>query len=361
MTTTQASAIPSQHAEVYLTTRRVAHLATVDEQGQPYVVPVCYVYTGERIYIALDSKPKSVTPIRLGRVRNISANPQVSLLVDTYSEDWQRLGYLLVQGVAHLEDLGTALHTEAVELLREKYAQYRAMPIESQPVIKITPTHFSEWNGRETAPGEAQPERSHLPFAALAQGRHVVRRFKPDEVPRALVEQTLETARWAPSPHGTQPWRFVVLTKPERKLRLADAMSAEWQRNLEMDGESADVVRKRLQNSRSRILNTPVLVIPCLYLSDLHSYPDPMRKEAEVTMAVQSLGAAVQNMLLSAYSLGLDTGWMCAPLFCPDVVCESLDMPDGFTPHALIQMGYGAADPPRREHRGLGELVVWDD
>mgnify|MGYP003291296142 CR=1 FL=1 len=75
-------------------------------------------------------------------------------------------------------------------------------------------------------------------------------------------------------------------------------------------------------------------------------------------MAVQSLGAAIQNMLLSAYSLGLDTGWMCAPLFVPDLVVEALDLSPDLTPHALINMGYGAQDPPRRPHRPITDLIV---
>jgi F420 biosynthesis protein FbiB-like protein len=185
-----------------------------------------------------------------------------------------------------------------------------------------------------------------------------VRRFLATEVPRSLVEQTLEAARWAPSPHGMQPWRFVVVTRPELKQKLADAMSVEWRHNLEMDGESDEVVDDRLRKSRNRLLNTPVLVIPCLYMLGLHEYPDPARAAAEEIMAIQSLGAAVQNMLLSAYSLGLDTGWMCAPLFCPGVVRDVLDLDPNLSPHALIQLGYADIDPPRRPHRPISDLIV---
>ena len=172
------------------------------------------------------------------------------------------------------------------------------------------------------------------------------------------MERTIEAAGWAPSPHGAQPWRFVVLTKPEWKQRLAQAMADEWRRNLEMDGQEPEVVETRLRKSEQRILRSPVLIVPCLYLEELDKYPDPVRAEAEVTMAVQSLGAAVQNMLLSAYSLGLDTGWMCAPLFCPEAVRLALELPAGLVPHALINMGYGAKDPPRRPHRAVGELIL---
>jgi F420 biosynthesis protein FbiB-like protein len=195
----------------------------------------------------------------------------------------------------------------------------------------------------------------------LIQGRRSVRQYQPTPVPRELIEQVLEAARWAPSPHGRQPWRFVVLTRQERKERLADAMGATWQKNLEMDGQDASIVAIRLAKSRQRILQAPALIIPCLYLEDLDRYPDEKRQSDETTMAIQSLGAAVQNMLLMAYDLGLDGGWMCAPLFCPEVVCQALDLDPHLIPHAMITLGYAAADPKRRERRPLQSLVVHFD
>jgi nitroreductase len=78
-------------------------------------------------------------------------------------------------------------------------------------------------------------------------------------------------------------------------------------------------------------------------------------------MAIQSLGACVENMLLAAYASGIDAGWMCAPLFCPEVVVESLGLDRSLEPHGLIAMGHAAADPKRRARRALDTLVVWDD
>jgi nitroreductase len=75
-------------------------------------------------------------------------------------------------------------------------------------------------------------------------------------------------------------------------------------------------------------------------------------------MAIQSLGAAVQNMLLMAYDLGLDTGWMCAPLFCPEIACAALDLDKRLIPHALITVGYAVADPVRRPRLPLDHLIV---
>ena len=79
----------------FLADARVARLATADADGQPQVIPVCFAFNGETIYIVLDQKPKSVELTRLRRVRNILANPQAALVVDHYDEDWRELRYVL--------------------------------------------------------------------------------------------------------------------------------------------------------------------------------------------------------------------------------------------------------------------------
>jgi len=195
-------------------------------------------------------------------------------------------------------------------------------------------------------------------LASLLQGRRSVRKFQPRQVPRELIEQVLEAARWAPSPHGRQPWRFVVLTRQEPKVRLIERMGETWQQQLQMDGQDAEIVAIRMAKSRQRIISAPAIIIACLYLEDLDRYPDERRQADETTMAIQSLGAAIQNMLLMAYDLGLDTGWMCAPLFCPEIVCEALGLDSRLIPHALITLGYAAADPQRRERLPLDTLIV---
>ncbi len=198
-------------------------------------------------------------------------------------------------------------------------------------------------------------------LARLLRSRRSVRSYQTRPVTREQLEQILEAARWAPSPHGRQPWRFVVLTRQEPKHILADRMGETWQHNLEMDKQEAAIVNVRLEKSRQRILNAPAIVIPCLYLEDLDHYPDEKRQADETTMAVQSIGAAIQNMLLMTYDLGLDAGWMCAPLFCPEVVCDALNLDTRLIPQALITVGYAAADPKRREHLPLSSLIVHFD
>lgn len=208
---------------------------------------------------------------------------------------------------------------------------------------------------------EIEAPRVDLSLDAIIQGRRSVRRYLDRAVPHALLYAMLEAARWAPSPHGRQPWRFAVLTRIEPKQRLAEAMASTWREHLARDGQAAEIVESRLRTSHHRIVHAPAIIIPCLYLADLDVYPDAERAAAEATMAIQSLGCAVQNMLLVAYQRGLDAGWMCAPLFCPAIVVAALDLDRALTPHALITVGYAAADPMRRARLPLEHLIVHFD
>ncbi|CUV01946.1 MAG: TIGR03668 family PPOX class F420-dependent oxidoreductase [SAR202 cluster bacterium] len=131
----------------FLRSARTGHLATADAKGRPQVVPVCFVFDGQAIYSVLDAKPKT-TPLRqLRRVKNILANPQVSLVVDHYEENWDKLQYILVSGDAELLE-SDEKWAVAIAMLREKYPQYQAMDLDQSPVIKITPVRYSPWSSQ---------------------------------------------------------------------------------------------------------------------------------------------------------------------------------------------------------------------
>jgi len=359
---------PTPAELAYVAGHRVARLATVDGRGAPSLVPVCFALIeldGEPVIVsALDDKPKRVSGRELARVRNIAANPHVALLVDDYVEDWSRLAFVRLRGAARLLEPGEAGHADAIAALREKYRQYAAMAIEERPVVAIRRLRAYSWSAQGLADDQsnALPLRSGLEaIEATIRGRRSVRAFDPRPVPRSMIEAAIEAAGWAPSPHGRQPWRFAVVEKAERRVALAEAMAATWRAQLELDGQDAATVEHRLARSRERLTTAPLLVVPCLYLEELDAYPDPDRQEAERTMAIQSLGAAVQNLLLSLYASGLDAGWMCAPLFCPEVVRRELGLAEALHPHALIAVGYAAKDPVRRPRLPVDRLIVgWE-
>ena len=127
-----------------LRSARVAHLATADANGQPLVVPICFAFDGKEFVSTIDEKPKQTPPTRLKRLRNITANPKVSLIIDHYDEDWHRLAYLLIRGTAKILLQG-AHHRRGVYLLRRKYPQYRNMAINDRPMIVITPKQLTSW------------------------------------------------------------------------------------------------------------------------------------------------------------------------------------------------------------------------
>lgn len=130
--------------KAFIRSARVARLATADRKGHPFVVPICYVFDGQELYSPIDEKPKQASPLLLKRVRNIRANPHVSVVVDRYDDDWQRLAYVLIIGKAKVLVKGQK-HKRAVLLLRRKYPQYRQMAIHDRPIIRITPTHLKSW------------------------------------------------------------------------------------------------------------------------------------------------------------------------------------------------------------------------
>ena len=142
-------ALPPAAAEL-LRESRVARLGTADREGQPLVVPVCYVFDGRVCFSPIDAKPKRVAPRALRRVRNITDNPQVSLVVDRYDEDWSQLRWVIVQGRAEILSEGPE-RAQAVDLLRAKYAQYRAMGLDRDTaiVIRISPERTTYWSWKD--------------------------------------------------------------------------------------------------------------------------------------------------------------------------------------------------------------------
>lgn len=115
---------------------RVARLATVGADGVPHLVPVTFAVAGDEVFIAIDHKPK--TTLNLRRLRNIAANPAVTLLVDEYDDDdWTQLWWVRADGTARVQN-------EAVELLRTKYPQYVDNPPQG-PVIVVRINRWSGW------------------------------------------------------------------------------------------------------------------------------------------------------------------------------------------------------------------------
>ncbi len=172
--------------------------------------------------------------------------------------------------------------------------------------------------------------------------RRSIRRYTSNPVPPDLVEQMLTAAIWAPSAHNRQPWRFAVIETAVIKQTLAAAMSQQLQADRQADNVPPDIIAADVTRSYQRITQAPLLILVCLSMAEMDNYPDPVRQRNEWIMAGQSTALAAQNLLLAAHALGLGACWMCAPLFCPDVVRQTLSLPGDWQPQALLTIGYPA-------------------
>jgi coenzyme F420-0:L-glutamate ligase/coenzyme F420-1:gamma-L-glutamate ligase len=176
-------------------------------------------------------------------------------------------------------------------------------------------------------------------------------------VERTAVERVLAAATWAPSAHNRQPWRFAVIDDAALQARLADAMNAALRADLAADGLlSPDQIEVQAARRRERLTRAPVLILLCMTMADMDAYPDAKRSHAEWTMATQSAALAGQNLLLAAQAEGLGACWLCAPLFCPDVVRAVLALPDDWEPQAFISLGW-PAEAPAKERAPLETRV----
>jgi len=138
----------AEEARGLLATARVARLATCDAGGQPHLVPITFALDGEVIVTAVDHKPKRTT--RLRRLRNIAANPLVSVLADHYEDDWSLLWWVRADGTARVIQAEDPEHMTALASLAERYEQYCGRPPEG-PVIAITVERWSGWRATSSA------------------------------------------------------------------------------------------------------------------------------------------------------------------------------------------------------------------
>ena len=202
---------------------------------------------------------------------------------------------------------------------------------------------------------------SDLDVTELIRSRRSIRSFKSRKVPRDVIRTILDLARWAPSAHNAQPWRFIMIDDEDVKRRLATEMGRVWLSDMLKDGVSRDEAERMVKlESWDRITKSPVVVIACLTMENMHKYPDPKRQKAEHVMAVQSVAAHIQTMLLAAHNHGLGACWICAPLFCQDSVRKALGLPRKLEPQAMIIMGYAGEKPLTPPRRSLDEIYAFN-
>ena len=189
------------------------------------------------------------------------------------------------------------------------------------------------------------------------RSRRSIRRFKPDPVPDSVIRDILYTATFAPSAHNRQPWRFIVLTELAAKNHLFESMAEEFQRDLERDNLPTEEITKRVNRSRERITSAPVVVMLCLDMTEMDTYPDARRNQAEHLIATQSAANAGMQLLLAAHAEGLGGVWVCSPVFAQEVVRNALNISTTWEPQAMFLLGYADENPQLRERKQIEDVV----
>jgi len=142
--------VVSAAERAFLAGARRAVLGTIARDGRPRLVPICFVVDPTRpvLYTPLDDKPKSIAdPARLARVRDVLADPRVTLVADRWDEDWARLAWVRCHGSASILEpaAGAEEHADAVGALRAKYRQYTTHRLETRPIVRIVIERTTSW------------------------------------------------------------------------------------------------------------------------------------------------------------------------------------------------------------------------
>ena len=164
------------------------------------------------------------------------------------------------------------------------------------------------------------------------KGRRSIRAFKNQGVPAEIVEELIDAARWAPSAGNIQPWEFIIVRKPRIKRRLVETALGQM-----------------------FIEEAPVVIVVC---ADEERSSQGYGVRGKTLYCIQDTAAAMQNIHLTAYSLGLGTCWVGA--FREEEARKILKIPRGMRPVAIIPVGYPAEAPTARMRKSISQIVHYE-
>ncbi len=163
------------------------------------------------------------------------------------------------------------------------------------------------------------------------KGRRSVRRFKAKPVGKEMIEELLDAARMAPSAGNLQARDFIVISNKITKQKLKEAALGQ-----------------------SFIEQAPIVIVA---VANIERSSRVYKTRGEL-YAIQDATASVENILLSACSMGLAACWVGA--FDENAVSELLSIPHKTKPIAIIPVGYADEEPVAPPRMGLDKVVHWE-
>jgi nitroreductase len=168
-----------------------------------------------------------------------------------------------------------------------------------------------------------------MELSEAIRGRRSIRAFKKRNVPEEIVEKLIDAASWAPSAGDIQPWEFVIVKEPALKGKLAQAAL-----------------------DQAFVEEAPIVIVVC---ADERRSSMGYGFRGKTLYCIQDTAAAIQNILLTAYSLGLGACWVGA--FNEGEAREAVSAPYGIRPLAMVPVGYANEIPSPRSRRPVNQIV----
>ena len=182
-------------------------------------------------------------------------------------------------------------------------------------------------------------------------------KFSEKKVKKTLITESIELARWAPSAHNGQFWRYIILEQGEVREDLIKNMNIKLKDDLHRDGKSVDFIQSKIEKTRSNFLNSPYLILLCLDTKELDEYKDNVGVSNVFVMGLQSVSASASFLLLAFEIKGLAACWYCAPLFAKEILKNTLKLPSTFNPMAFFTVGYSIIESTKPKRRELKEII----
>jgi coenzyme F420-0:L-glutamate ligase / coenzyme F420-1:gamma-L-glutamate ligase len=193
--------------------------------------------------------------------------------------------------------------------------------------------------------------------------RRSVRRFADQAISRDDLSRLFDAARWAPSNHNRQPWKFVVLEDRERIRNLARNVALSVGDKLKSLPALASPYASDLAHHATLFAQAPAVIVALhkrpvsVSAALLEGVPNPTLVSGEPL----SVAMAVQNLVLAAHTLGLGACVMTAPLMVPDALTGGLQLPAGYELTCLIALGHPAESPEPPRRKTLEQIVEYLD
>lgn len=200
------------------------------------------------------------------------------------------------------------------------------------------------------------PHKTPSTFNLFLRSRRSIRKFNGQRIPDEILREILETATFAPSAHGLQPWRFAIIENESAKSALGDALTERMRNDMQAENAPEAEIRSRVERSLRRIAEAPHIILLCRDAEVVR-----IHAPGEDLMGIQSVAMAGLQLMLAAHARGLGANWVCWPLYAQEDTIRALNLPETWQPQGMVFLGYPAEEPREKTLRPLDDIILTVD